>query len=227
MAYRPLVEQTATALKLKPTGEQLGMIEDAWLNAKEAGKLAPLPSTALDDMTLDGPKGSIVRPVVQLSTTMRKEMSLHPKITVHDEEILRLEKAMRVLEVPKYFDFESLSLCSGEQRHDLRLLSNLQLSPDQKVQVSTFASEFLKQQSDISGLERNFKNAVSAYQLKMTGHSDSRKQLDLKDAANAKATLKSLQNRNEVLTNAYLSVAMGSSSQQMLVQDLTKLAEGR
>ena len=124
-SFIPIVTKTEALFdgKSLPTNAALRATAHMWCAQSRAGRLQMVPQVAMDDTSREGPKGEIVRDATNLAEALTKLSSLEFQEKQYEASAKDTFLAASVMQVPKSFDFASLSICSLMQRRCLNQLS--------------------------------------------------------------------------------------------------------
>lgn len=155
-AYRPLVGQVQDAMRTSPKPEVVNELVQRWTAWREDGTLAVLHAQTIDDSSSEGVKGQIYKALFDLVSHGRSNAK-HLGKTNPDRAADAYFKLVELLELMKYFDFDSVRRCGTEQRHMLFSIDKLNLSPMRRERFALDLKTFEEKQqalSTLSGIER-------------------------------------------------------------------------
>jgi hypothetical protein len=108
-----------------------------WLAGAKVGLLQPLKAVAFEDNSRDGVKSEIVNANIDVSEACNELAEVEKEQHHWDQSAKDALLGASVLEVSKFFDFSSLSVCSMVQRRSLNTVAEEwpRLSKDVKAQI--------------------------------------------------------------------------------------------
>lgn len=157
LAYRDEVIATRHILA-QPTSPDrtraLRRLAARWTEGAKSGRLKTLRPVAYDDTSMEGVRGDItgltVRLTVELTILGRREHDAGELQTAAEHYL----RALRVAEVTKYFDFQSVTKGAMAQRRTVTLLTQLipSLPEDERIKVADALTELQNGQRSLSDI---------------------------------------------------------------------------
>ncbi len=138
-AYIPLVRATRAAIRssFSASPEVSRRIAHQWIDGANAGVLGPLEPCAFDDTSREGLKSDIIHANIRVAEALALVASHEKQIGQPDLAAKDAALGALTLQVTKFSDFSSVSICSMVQRRCLREIKDvaLRISPTTRAQV--------------------------------------------------------------------------------------------
>lgn len=159
MAYAPYVKHVKTLLghnKTDYSREQLVNLARRWDQAVRQDVLQPLTPISFEDSIESGARGSILRAKSRLVTALMDDAKSLAKAGQTAKAVDETLLAMRISDSLKFSDFDTVYLCSTEQKHQTLLLSDLAGKMDEptKEKVRSQLTQILAGSKDLDALTR-------------------------------------------------------------------------